>query len=548
MLDVRQLVRDDAFELGVAEHLQDAFGRRDRGVRRVAAGRERVRRRIRNDVDLRHRQARLPRRAVRPSRRDGGPDPTSCALYMRRTILSENQYEPKFMTTAKTNAMTRPFAPPSSSPITRSRPLSSAEQQRRFQAVRHSLILLCFGLQAEGRRAARRGARRATAGPSTSTCSCAACAPSPIAPEAVQRRHAERRGEIAVRPAAGRPFAQLASEGGGHVRRAREEPATAAVRSIGGRSKPPLTVRRVPGRRRVQRRGTPTRRRRPPRASGARTSIVARASSATTFGRRAARHDPDVDADARAADPASRSIAAIWARQLVDGARALCRDRARRGRRRRGRSARTRRSPCAPSSARRPAATARARARRADCRASASIVARDVPLPISSSVVHSIVTGGCGVPVARSAPIGGERHARCPPSCRRCPARAGGRRRGGAACARASRSARRCRSGRAAAPAVPSPANAGAEVVAALRLRQHVDVRAGRRAACSASTAPQRSTAALSVLGDSSRTSVSIVCKRVGEVRFAVVEQRAVHGEARDLERLSRATCKVARL
>ena len=28
---------------------------------------------------------------------------------------------------------------------------------------------------------------------------------------------------------------------------------------------------------------------------------------------------------------------------------------------------------------------------------------RDVPLPISSSVVHSIVTGGCGVPVARSA-------------------------------------------------------------------------------------------------------------------------------------------------
>ena len=32
-------------------------------------------------------------------------------------------------------------------------------------------------------------------------------------------------------------------------------------------------------------------------------------------------------------------------------------------------------------------------------RASASMTARDVPLPISSSVVHSIVTGGCGVEV-----------------------------------------------------------------------------------------------------------------------------------------------------
>ena len=64
MLHVRQLVRNDAFELGVGQHLQNAFGRRDRGVLGIAAGRERVRRRIRDDVDLRHRQHRLPRQAL----------------------------------------------------------------------------------------------------------------------------------------------------------------------------------------------------------------------------------------------------------------------------------------------------------------------------------------------------------------------------------------------------------------------------------------------------------------------------------------------------
>ena len=46
-----------AFELLVAQDLQDAFGRGHRGVLRIAAGRERVRRRLRNDVDARHRQA-----------------------------------------------------------------------------------------------------------------------------------------------------------------------------------------------------------------------------------------------------------------------------------------------------------------------------------------------------------------------------------------------------------------------------------------------------------------------------------------------------------
>ena len=57
MLDVRQLVREHAFELVVAQHLQDAFRRRDRRVLRVAAGRERVRRWLGNDVAARLRQA-----------------------------------------------------------------------------------------------------------------------------------------------------------------------------------------------------------------------------------------------------------------------------------------------------------------------------------------------------------------------------------------------------------------------------------------------------------------------------------------------------------
>ena len=46
------------------EHLQNAFGGGHRGVLGIAAGRERVGRRIRDDVHLRHRQHRLPGRAL----------------------------------------------------------------------------------------------------------------------------------------------------------------------------------------------------------------------------------------------------------------------------------------------------------------------------------------------------------------------------------------------------------------------------------------------------------------------------------------------------
>ncbi len=84
----------------------------------------------------------------------------------------------------------------------------------------------CRQLATDPRRPSRPATSAARQGSAAiSTCSCAACAPSPIGSEAVERRHAHRRGEVAVRPAAGRSLEQLASEGGGHVAREREEPA-----------------------------------------------------------------------------------------------------------------------------------------------------------------------------------------------------------------------------------------------------------------------------------------------------------------------------------
>ena len=56
VLHVRQLVTEHAFQLIVREDSQNPFGGGDRRVLRVAAGRERIRRRLGNDVDARHRQ------------------------------------------------------------------------------------------------------------------------------------------------------------------------------------------------------------------------------------------------------------------------------------------------------------------------------------------------------------------------------------------------------------------------------------------------------------------------------------------------------------
>ena len=68
VLHVSELVRDDPFELLIVQQPHDAFGRRDRRVARIAAGGERVRRRVGNDVDLRHRQMRLRREPARHDR------------------------------------------------------------------------------------------------------------------------------------------------------------------------------------------------------------------------------------------------------------------------------------------------------------------------------------------------------------------------------------------------------------------------------------------------------------------------------------------------
>jgi hypothetical protein len=75
------------------EHLQDAGGGRHGGVLGVAAGGEGVGLVFVDDVDLGHRQlgppGQLAHHVVEVGR--GLVSSTSCALYMRSTILSENQ-------------------------------------------------------------------------------------------------------------------------------------------------------------------------------------------------------------------------------------------------------------------------------------------------------------------------------------------------------------------------------------------------------------------------------------------------------------------------
>ena len=70
----------------------------------------------------------------------GCPAPTSCARYIRRTILSEKKYDTKLVPAAKRNASSRPCAPPSTSPMKSSSALSAAEEQRRLQCVRHGCV------------------------------------------------------------------------------------------------------------------------------------------------------------------------------------------------------------------------------------------------------------------------------------------------------------------------------------------------------------------------------------------------------------------------
>ena len=137
MLDVRELVRDHAFELVVAQDLQDAFGRGDRGVLRVAAGRKGVRRRAAESRSTAAcgRPARGASRATMRYSRWSGP--TSCALYIRRTILSENQYQRKLVTTANRKPIIMPCAPPSAPPTKSSSALSTPSSSAVFTRVGH---------------------------------------------------------------------------------------------------------------------------------------------------------------------------------------------------------------------------------------------------------------------------------------------------------------------------------------------------------------------------------------------------------------------------
>ena len=55
------------------------------------------------------------------------PSESGCAPYIFSTILSENQYETKFITRARPNAITIPLWPPRSPPTATNNPVSKAK-------------------------------------------------------------------------------------------------------------------------------------------------------------------------------------------------------------------------------------------------------------------------------------------------------------------------------------------------------------------------------------------------------------------------------------
>ena len=187
------------------------------------------------------------------------------------------------------------------------------------------------------------------------------------------------RGEVAVGAAAGAPSCRSMPDLGAPRSRASSNSfTTPALRSIGGRSKPPVTCK--------------------PRALQVRLSAPASPRSISSgvgrVVRRARRRGawprprttlarvPPWTTPTLTEMPRSRSWSASigqdLARQLANGADAPCPDRRRRAPTRRARRARTAPRPCGWSSARRRAATARAPAPPRSRRASASISARDV--------------------------------------------------------------------------------------------------------------------------------------------------------------------------
>ena len=127
VLHVRELVGDHAIEFFRAERAQDAFGGSHRRVLRVAPGRKRVRRAVGDDVHPAASAGPRAAQAAPPSRTAGARPRPPARDTCCRTILSEKKYDTKLVPAAKRNAISRPCAPPSTSPM---------KQQQRAQRRR----------------------------------------------------------------------------------------------------------------------------------------------------------------------------------------------------------------------------------------------------------------------------------------------------------------------------------------------------------------------------------------------------------------------------
>ena len=141
MLHVRQLVADHPFELAVVEVPQDAFRGRHGRMRGIAAGRERVRRRLRDDIDTRHRQARPLRQAC-----DDSVEPMVGPHFLRAVHAEDHlvrepvrhevgqrrqeEAEDEALSAAKRLAQKH------------QKRAHRAEEQRRFHRIRHESILI----------------------------------------------------------------------------------------------------------------------------------------------------------------------------------------------------------------------------------------------------------------------------------------------------------------------------------------------------------------------------------------------------------------------
>ena len=127
---------------------------------------------------------------------------------MRRTILSENQYDAKFVTTAKKKPTTMPLAPPSASPMTSSSALIVPSSSAVFTRVVHefSYVVSLIRVMQPGH---ERGAIRQRLDVDVFVQRVRAVADRA---EAVQSGNPERGREIPVRSAARAAFGQLLTQ------------------------------------------------------------------------------------------------------------------------------------------------------------------------------------------------------------------------------------------------------------------------------------------------------------------------------------------------